>query len=1070
MATIVNTIGSRWDRDYPTPQAWESATRALAGLGNDYHGMVYMDDPDDYQFAAGSELVMQATVPSVASGRRELYAAPGHEYDPRTGRGVLFRPTMTSTSGHGIGLSVSGENFFRTRDIGFVQTGSASSGTHHGILVNAAGCEVYNCYVECAIGDTAADIYGIVMEQSPLSTGPQGDFICYGNIVVGSGLSDTGARGGIRVVEGASPGAFGSGSRVYNNDVWRITNTDVWPGSSFGITVTSPNAHCINNIVHECDSAFGVSFSTDAFRFSANLSDDAATVAGGGLEVHRSFVENVSRTWVAPEFGDFRLRPTSQALDTGRILANSFQNENSFVNWSSTHMYRSFSDRSARAGIWDMGAYEGSALDFDTPVTEVLRPIGVGRGAVDGYDTPEEWEQDTLKSRVGGYQRDTGLIDIDVVGGNVLVRGDGGDFTTDGFGSGDFITLLGFQAADGRNKVLSIARPTASTSGTMTLAYPIAVELNSDSLQRVVGGDFKDTRQVGVLQGEEFDLGTGYLVIRSTEGDAERRRELRAESNGNYVPSSGIGPLVRASTSTGAVGTIDVEDRYFKGLGFGVLQDSSALAQAQHCIRVRAPDVVLDAMWLYHPEGTSKNRSCLFIQSGLGDRAVVTDTIFKGSGTSFGAARGARVEAADCKLSNCDAVDIVGSDASFGFGFDFTESSSRGYNLIADNCRQDFNVTTFRNLEACTSSDASAVGPGAQKNVPGTSIFVNPNQARSGYADYRVLATSPTLRSGVNRFDLTQFDQAGERRFAPFDRGAYSGFARAQQFAAPDRRLSTRHRLVQAVRVERLDGFSVAVTDHNMRLPYDGQVYEPAGGVQTSAQRGDSGLRPGSMEAIGFFDLSYVTAADLRAGLWHGARIVIDIVDWLYPFAAPSDREVYYVRDIEYDGESWRWDVVGVAGRLDTLVGRVHGETCTADLGDKNCRVDLEPLTHYDVPVKSVVVGAERYAFTVDVSDLPTGLGDEWFANNGLLTWSDGDNSGEEGHVKTYVEGTDHEFELQLDTTHPIQVGDEFTIRPGCSHLKDDPQGCGPKYANTDNYQGNTYLASTDEAFQSPRP
>jgi uncharacterized phage protein (TIGR02218 family) len=132
---------------------------------------------------------------------------------------------------------------------------------------------------------------------------------------------------------------------------------------------------------------------------------------------------------------------------------------------------------------------------------------------------------------------------------------------------------------------------------------------------------------------------------------------------------------------------------------------------------------------------------------------------------------------------------------------------------------------------------------------------------------------------------------------------------------------------------------------------------------------------------------------------------------------------------------------------------------CTADFGDARCKLDLAPFTDTgtvtDIPVTNKVI-------TVHLNST-NALGRYRF---GVITFVSGGNEGVSIEVVgwTGADGSDGNLALYLPTNLPIQVGDTFSIVPGCdkSFLANDKAladtiGC-YQWSNTDNFRGFPYI------------
>lgn len=81
-------------------------------------------------------------------------------------------------------------------------------------------------------------------------------------------------------------------------------------------------------------------------------------------------------------------------------------------------------------------------------------------------------------------------------------------------------------------------------------------------------------------------------------------------------------------------------------------------------------------------------------------------------------------------------------------------------------------------------------------------------------------------------------------------------------------------------RVLRRDGVTLGLTTHDRDLWIEGVLHRAAPGMVPSAIRRTAGLDPDSAEVEGALSHDSLSAADLAAGRFDGARVLIGLVDW----------------------------------------------------------------------------------------------------------------------------------------------------------------------------------------------
>jgi uncharacterized phage protein (TIGR02218 family) len=83
--------------------------------------------------------------------------------------------------------------------------------------------------------------------------------------------------------------------------------------------------------------------------------------------------------------------------------------------------------------------------------------------------------------------------------------------------------------------------------------------------------------------------------------------------------------------------------------------------------------------------------------------------------------------------------------------------------------------------------------------------------------------------------------------------------------------------------VERTDGERLGFTDHDQDLGVDGVVCRAASGWTQGAAETAEGLAAGSLAVGGVLDDERIVEADVAAGLWDRAKVVLWRVDWQRP-------------------------------------------------------------------------------------------------------------------------------------------------------------------------------------------
>lgn len=273
--------------------------------------------------------------------------------------------------------------------------------------------------------------------------------------------------------------------------------------------------------------------------------------------------------------------------------------------------------------------------------------------------------------------------------------------------------------------------------------------------------------------------------------------------------------------------------------------------------------------------------------------------------------------------------------------------------------------------------------------------------------------------------------------------------------------------LVTLMHVTRRDGEIFGFTSSDKTLTYDGVVYEYALAMTPSALQTSADLSVDNMELTGLRDPAGIELAEIEAGLWDGAAFEIFEVNALNLAQGRNVLLTGEFGQFKPDRAQFIAELRSLTAKLQKNVGRFVLPTCGVKLGSTRCGVDLTSYTFTGETVSSVT--SRRVFVSTDLSaespNLPTG----WF-DWGVVTFTTGANAGFSQDVKTFID--DGTITLQLAFPYDIEVGDEFTISPGCNKLWKAADGtytgdCIVKFGRA-NFQGFPEVPGSNAALKLP--
>ncbi|HOW94116.1 MAG TPA: DUF2163 domain-containing protein [Mycolicibacterium fallax] len=261
-------------------------------------------------------------------------------------------------------------------------------------------------------------------------------------------------------------------------------------------------------------------------------------------------------------------------------------------------------------------------------------------------------------------------------------------------------------------------------------------------------------------------------------------------------------------------------------------------------------------------------------------------------------------------------------------------------------------------------------------------------------------------------------------------------------------------------RVERSDGVLILGTEHDRDItiegdsptaPYGG-TYRARAGITGSNVRSTSDMSVDNMEvegAVNTGDLNLIdlSPADIEAGLFDDASVVLFLVNW----RAPDDGQIVLrtgnIGAITRTAEGqYKTELRGLAQALARPILRTYGVACDADLFDARCGVSAAAWT-FTGTVASVTSRRE-ITVTFD-SPSPASAGT---LPGGKLTFTTGANQGFSMEVKSAADDSP-DVALVLFQPFPldIEVGDELSVTAGCDKRH---ATCRDVFANLVNFRG----------------
>ena len=140
--------------------------------------------------------------------------------------------------------------------------------------------------------------------------------------------------------------------------------------------------------------------------------------------------------------------------------------------------------------------------------------------------------------------------------------------------------------------------------------------------------------------------------------------------------------------------------------------------------------------------------------------------------------------------------------------------------------------------------------------------------------------------------------------------------------------------------VTRRDGIVQGFTDHDEDIVLGDVTCRAGTGLSGSEASAQLGLAVQGMELAGALSDDALNEADLAAGRYDAAAVEVHLVDWSEPsLHVLLNKGV--LGEVRREGAAFTVELRSLAHRLAEDSGQLYTATCSADLGDVRCTVDL---------------------------------------------------------------------------------------------------------------------------------
>lgn len=258
--------------------------------------------------------------------------------------------------------------------------------------------------------------------------------------------------------------------------------------------------------------------------------------------------------------------------------------------------------------------------------------------------------------------------------------------------------------------------------------------------------------------------------------------------------------------------------------------------------------------------------------------------------------------------------------------------------------------------------------------------------------------------------------------------------------------------------IARNDGVTQGFTDHDEDVALGAVTCRAGSGLSASEATQTLGLAVAGSELSGALSDDTLNEADLAAGRYDAAGVELWLVDWSEPALCVLLAKGT-LGEVKRAGAAFTAEVRGLTQQLAQDSGRLYTTTCSADLGDARCKVDLANPAYRGSGTVAALTGTSSFG----ASGLDA-FADGWFTA-GKLAFTGGANNGLAVEVKIHRNSDTVTFDLWQAMPQPIAVGDTFTVTAGCDKRF---ATCHDKFANVVNFRGFPHIPGNDFVVSYP--
>ena len=253
---------------------------------------------------------------------------------------------------------------------------------------------------------------------------------------------------------------------------------------------------------------------------------------------------------------------------------------------------------------------------------------------------------------------------------------------------------------------------------------------------------------------------------------------------------------------------------------------------------------------------------------------------------------------------------------------------------------------------------------------------------------------------------------------------------------------------IHCLRIVPVWGDPVYLTDHVRNVTMGANIYLTDSGYQFTGTASEADMSPGVLDLSGIASIAGIGFDQVVSGVFDGARVYAFATDWTSPVEDEEEIGCAILGKTKLEDQRYTIEMMMLVDALNQTVGKTYTANCQKPFGGQEyagCGVALGAIT---------VTGTLTHATSNSVFRDSTRAEAADYFGAGTIAFTTGDNAGlKPQKIKSHA--ADGTITVHEAFHYPVQVGDAYTLIPGCRQRLED---CRDKWVNVANFGGFSFV------------